>query len=65
MDKDIQNRMVRIVGNLESLHNAAKAIDPMPCDKRTRDLLESAKIIINKAMLSAWEYADSAAGGQS
>lgn len=47
---------MRIVGQLQCLHSASKAVDVMPCDKRTADLLETVRHLSNKAALAAWEY---------
>ncbi len=57
MDKEIIQRMFRIVGQVEGVNEAAKQISPMPNDKRTQELLESARYLLNKAVLSSWEYA--------
>ena len=58
MDKEIRNRHWRIVGALESVEKVVKHAEAMPCDSGTRALLEIATMVMSKAVLSAWNYAD-------
>lgn len=56
-DPEIQQRAFRITGSIESVYAAAKAVSPMPCDRRTEDLLQVAREALVKAQRSAWDYA--------
>lgn len=56
MDRDVSERAMRIVGQLQCLNSAAKAVEVMPCDKRTAELLDTVRHLSNKAALAAWEY---------
>lgn len=58
MDKEVRDRYYRIVGGLEALERAAIRTDCMPGDKGTQALLETARVALNKAVVSAWEYAE-------
>lgn len=65
MDKDVHEKMLRTVGSIEAVSKAADMLSPMPCDKRTADNIEVARVALNKAIISAWEYANNAPGEQS
>lgn len=54
-------KCMRIVGGIQAVSDAAKGLTVMPCDRRTAELLDIARVTLNKAMLAAWEYADSTA----
>lgn len=54
---------MRIVGGITALSELAKVTQCMRLDKPTVALLETARAALNKAVLSAWEYADSQASG--
>jgi hypothetical protein len=51
-------KCMRIVGGIQSVSDAAKGLQVMPCDRRTAELLDLARQALNKAMLAAWEYAE-------
>lgn len=55
---------MRIVGGITALSELAKVTQCMRLDKPTVALLETARAALNKAVLSAWEYADSQASGE-
>lgn len=57
MDREVSERAMRFVGQIQCLNNAAKSVEVMPCDKRTAELLETIRHLSNKACLAAWEYA--------
>lgn len=58
MDKEIRNKYYRVIGSLEAVETAAKNVACMPSDTATARLLDSARMLLNKAVLSAWEYAE-------
>lgn len=58
MDKELRNRYWRVVGELEAIERSANHAKAMPCDSATRALIELAQATLNKAVLSAWNYAD-------
>jgi hypothetical protein len=58
MDRDVSERAMRIVGQLQCLSEAAKHVEVMPCDKRTAELMDTVRHLSNKAALAAWEYAE-------
>jgi hypothetical protein len=59
MGEDNYDQCMRIVGGINALSELAKVTQCMRLDKRTVDLMETARAALNKAVLSAWEYADS------
>ena len=63
MAEDNYDQCMRIVGGINALSELAKVTQCMRLDKRTVDLLETARVTLNKAVLSAWEYADSQSSG--
>lgn len=54
-------RCMRMAGAIQAVSDAAKALQCMPCDKRTAELIDLAKVTLNKAMLACWEYAEDSA----
>lgn len=58
MDKEIADKHYRIVGMLQALENAAKAVYCMPCDHATAAIIDAVRSLTNKAATSAWEYAE-------
>lgn len=59
VDKEVRDKHYRVVGGLEALELAARQAQCMPSDRGTLALLETARVALNKAVTSAWEYADS------
>ncbi len=57
MDKEVIQTMFRITGQVQCVAESVKRIRPMPNDRRTTDLLDSAQAVLDKAVLSAWQYA--------
>jgi hypothetical protein len=55
---ELLERSMRMVGGIQAVSDAAKALQCMPCDKRTAELLDLARATLNKAMLACWEYAE-------
>ena len=58
MDKEIRDKHYRVVGMLQGLEGAAKAVYCMPCDHATQSLIDAARSLLNKAATSAWDYAE-------
>lgn len=58
MDKEVCDRYYRVLGRLEALEQAALHTQCMPNDRATIALLETARVALNKAVTSAWEYAE-------
>lgn len=58
MDRDVSERAMRYVGQIQCLDYAAKGVEVMPCDKRTAELLDTIRHLTNKASLAALEYAE-------
>lgn len=58
MDKETRDKHYRIVGALEAVERAAQGVSSMPCDSATYALIEVARTTLNKAVLSAWSYAE-------
>lgn len=59
VDKEVADKHYIIVGQLHGLEAAAKACNSMPCDMATAALLAAARMLIQHAINSAWEYAES------
>jgi len=53
---------MRYVGQLQCLDAAAKSVHCLPRDKTTAELIDTIRTLTNKAVLRAWEYADSQDG---
>lgn len=60
MDKEIADKHYRIVGKLQALEDAAVHAECMPCDKTTHAILAAVRGLLQNAVTSAWEYADTA-----
>lgn len=58
VDKETRDKHYRIVGSLEAIDRALQSTQAMPCDEATHNLLEAARMLTNKATLSAWSYAE-------
>lgn len=61
MTKENRDKTMRLAGKLVSIQASIKESygDVLMSDARTRDLMSVAEIAISKAVLSAWEKADS------
>lgn len=57
MDRDVIESAWRMSGGIGAVKDGLKAATCMPGDRRTGDLLDSARLIVEKAHLAAWEYA--------
>lgn len=69
VDKDILEKHHRIIGGLQVLERMAKGAECMPGDRGTNALIDTACVALQKAVVSAWEYAlerdaDSAEGSR-
>lgn len=58
MDKETQDKHYRIVGSLEALDRLARQTNAMPSDPTTAALLDAIRGLTNKAVTSAWTYAE-------
>lgn len=58
MDKDVADKMQQTVGHLNALDAMAKGVGCMPGDHATATLIDAIRSLTNKAVLSAWRYAD-------
>lgn len=58
MDKETRDKHYRFVGSLEAIDRAMQGAQAMPCDEATRSLIEAARLLTNKAVISAWNYAE-------
>lgn len=58
MDKEIRNKHYRVVGMLQALESAAKAVYAMPCDYATASLIDAIRQLSNRAATAAWDYAE-------
>jgi hypothetical protein len=58
MDKDVADKMQQTVGHLNALDAMAKGVSCMQGDRATSILLDAIRGLTNKAVLSAWAYAD-------
>lgn len=63
MTRENHEKTMRLAGQLIAAGNVLKAAqsDVLPSDTRTRDLLSVASAAVDKAVLAAWERADSEA----
>ena len=61
MTKENRDKTMRLAGKLINIQASIKESygDVLLSDARTRDLMSVAEIAISKAVLSAWEKADS------
>lgn len=60
MDKEVRDKYYRTVGSLEALDAVAKNSACMPNDQATFALLDAIRGLTNKAVTSAWDYAERA-----
>jgi hypothetical protein len=58
MDKEIADKMYMAVGKIEALNAIALQTYGMPSDSTTAALIDAIRALTNKAVLSAWRYAD-------
>jgi hypothetical protein len=58
MDKEILDKMYIAVGQFEALNSLAVRTHGMPNDASTATLIDAIRAMTNKAVLSAWEYAE-------
>lgn len=58
MDKEIKDKHYRFVGSLQALEVLAKQISCMPSDAATAAMLDAIRHLAQRAVVSAWEYAD-------
>lgn len=58
MDKDVADKMYRIVGNLETLDELAKRACGMPNDTATAAIIVAIRTLTDSAVRSAWLYAN-------
>jgi hypothetical protein len=58
VDKETRDKHYRIVGSLEALDRLAAQSNSMPSDTTTAALLDAIRGLTNKAVLSAWNYAE-------
>lgn len=58
MDKETRDKLYRIVGSLEALNRLASQTNAMPSDPSTAALLDAIRGLTNKAVTSAWNYAE-------
>ncbi len=54
---EVRNEAFKVVGAISQTAAALKSTTCMPCDARTNDLLESARVLMNKAVISSLHYA--------
>lgn len=58
MDKEVADKMYRMVGQLEGLDAAAKSAYCMPGDSATVAMIDAIRALTNRVVLSAWSYAN-------
>jgi enoyl-[acyl-carrier-protein] reductase (NADH) len=58
MDQDVKDKMQQIVGSIGALDRVAHTATCMPNDQATATILDAIRALTNKAVLSAWRYAD-------
>lgn len=58
VDKEIADKHYRVVGRLEGLESAAKACYCMSGDAVTGALLDTVRMLLQRTLASAWEYAE-------
>lgn len=58
MDKETRDRYYRTVGAIQALKGLLDHTTPMPCDAATDALLAVARLTIDQAVMSAWNYAN-------
>lgn len=60
MDKEIADKHYRVVGRLQALQEMGDRTEAMPCDAATWAMILAARVLIQKAAQSAWDYAEKA-----